>query len=82
MPAVIRGKQADPEGSYDLPAECSGLLYMLAQYQWLAAESIWEGDRQRMEHALASNPLVLSLPLARKLLEKIIPLQMEFFSLD
>jgi 6-phospho-beta-glucosidase len=81
VPAVIRGKQADPEGSYELPSEGVGLLHMLAQYQWLAADAIWNGDRQRMEHALASNPLVLSLPLARKLLEKIIPLQKEFLFL-
>jgi len=81
VPAVIRGKQADPEGCYELPSECVGLLHMLAQYQWLAANAIWNGDRQGMEHALASNPLVLSLPLAKKLLEKIIPLQKEFLLL-
>ena len=41
---------------------------MLAEYQWLAAEAIWNDDRSAMLQALASNPLVLSLPQAKKLL--------------
>jgi alpha-galactosidase/6-phospho-beta-glucosidase family protein len=51
---------------------------MLAEYQWLAADAIWNGDRRDLVHALASNPLVLSLELATTLLEDIIPLQKDF----
>ncbi len=58
-----------------LPSECAGLLHMLAEYQWVAADAIWNGTRQDLTRALASNPLVLSLSLADNLLNTIIPLQ-------
>jgi len=48
----------------------------------LAADAIWNGDRKAIEHALASNPLVLSLSLAKQLLNAIIPLQKIYYSAD
>ena len=54
-----------------LPAVVVGLLQMLAEYQWLAAAAIWHDDRGAMVQALAANPLVLSLPLAQQLLDKL-----------
>ena len=49
------------------------VLELLAEYQWLAADAIWNGDGKALEHALAANPLVLSLPLAQRLLSNVDP---------
>jgi 6-phospho-beta-glucosidase len=74
VPARLEARGASPLAQDRLPSEVTGLLRMLAEYQWLAADAIWNGDRRALELALASNPLVLSLPLARSLLDDIIPL--------
>jgi len=63
-----------------LPSEVVGLLHMLGEYQWLAAESIWMGDRKALVQALASNPLVLSLNLSKKLLDHMLPLMRPFLT--
>lgn len=78
VPARLERRGATPLVQPSLPHEVVGLLHMLAEYQWLAAEAIWEQDRRKLEHALAANPLILSLPLARRLLEEIVPLQSAF----
>jgi 6-phospho-beta-glucosidase len=82
VPARVEIQGAIPLVQPQLPPEIVGLLHMLAEYQWLAADAIWSGDRRAIEHALASNPLVLSLPLARKLLDETIPLQKFYYSKD
>ncbi len=69
---------ATPLVQRHLPSNVVGLLHMLAEYQWLTADAIWNGDQHDLIHALASNPLVLSLPLAEALLDDIIPLQHHF----
>ncbi len=78
LPARLEQKGATPLVQESLPHEVMGLLGMLAEYQWLAADAIWNGDRTALERALASNPLVVSLTLSRQLLEAIIPLQREY----
>jgi 6-phospho-beta-glucosidase len=78
VPARLERKAATPLVQGRLPSEVTGLLHMLAEYQWLAADAIWNGDRKALEHALASNPLVVSLSLAKKMLADIIPLQKEY----
>lgn len=75
VPARLEIKGATPLVQNALPSQVVGLLHMLAEYQWLAADAIWNGDRTALKHALASNPLVLSLSLAENLLDEIIPLQ-------
>lgn len=75
VPARLETKGATPLVQNALSSDVVGLLHMLAEYQWLAADAIWHGDRHALKHALASNPLVLSLPLASKLLDEIILLQ-------
>lgn len=80
VPARLEHRGATPLVQPHLPAEVTGLLHMLGDYQWLAADAIWNGDRRAHIHALASNPLVLSLSLAEKLIEDIIPLQHTYFS--
>ncbi|MEZ4555510.1 MAG: hypothetical protein R2854_03500 [Caldilineaceae bacterium] len=78
VPARLERRGATPLAQDPLPAAVTGLLKMLAEYQWLAAEAIWQGDRRALDRALAANPLVLSLPLARRLLDAVIPLQAEY----
>ena len=75
LPARLEARDATPLVQPALPHEVMGLLAMLAEYQWLAADAIWNGDRRALERALASNPLVVSLSQARRLLDPIIPLQ-------
>jgi 6-phospho-beta-glucosidase len=82
VPARLEKRSATPLVQDALPKEVVGLLRMLAAYQWLAADAIWNGDRKAIEHALASNPLVLSLSLAKQLLNAIIPLQKIYYSAD
>lgn len=79
VPARLERAGAAPLVQDRLPAEVIGLLQMLAEYQRLAADAIWNGDRRALEHALAANPLVLSLSLAKQLLEAVIPLQRAFY---
>jgi 6-phospho-beta-glucosidase len=78
IPARLEQAGATPLVQSRLPSDVVGLLHMLAEYQWLAADAIWNGDRRNLRHALASNPLVLSISLAETLLNDIIPLQREY----
>jgi 6-phospho-beta-glucosidase len=71
VPARLERAGATPLVQPRLPSTVVGLLRMLAEYQWLAAEAIWQQDRRALEHALATNPLVLSLSLARQLLDEV-----------
>lgn len=71
VPARLEPHGATPLVQDRLPLEVVGLLKMLAEYQWLAADAIWRGDRRALEQALASNPLVLSLSLARRMLDEV-----------
>lgn len=82
VPARLERDGATPLVQPHLPSEVTGLLHMLGDYQWLAADAIWNGDRRALTHALASNPLVLSLSLADKLLNDIIPLQKQYSNFD
>ncbi len=47
-----------------MPRRVVGLVKMLGEYQALAAEAAWCGTRKDAIRALASNPLVPSLPVA------------------
>jgi len=78
VPARLEPRGATPLVQERLPSELAGLLHMLADYQWLAADAIWNGNRRALGHALAANPLVLSLSLAHRLLDDIVPLQRAF----
>lgn len=68
VPARLEARGATPLAQERLPTAVVGLLQMLAAYQWLAAEAIWHNDRSAIVRALATNPLVLSLSLAERLL--------------
>ena len=78
VPARLEERGATPLVQDQLPFEIVGLLHMLADYQWATANAIWNGDRRAVVHALASNPLIVSLPLAKQLLDAIMPLQCSY----
>ncbi|MFO7632867.1 MAG: hypothetical protein R6W76_10020 [Caldilinea sp.] len=75
VPARLERASATPLVQDRLPSAVVGLLQSLAEYQWLAADAIWRDDRKAMVHALAANPLVLSLPLAQSLLNDFTAVQ-------
>lgn len=79
VPARLERADATPLVQRGLPSDVVGLLHMLAEYQWLAADAIWNGDRRAWGRALAANPLVQSLPLANDLLEAMSPLQAAYY---
>jgi len=54
-----------------LPRHVVGLVKMLGEYQALAAESAWSGNRIDAIHALASHPLVFSLHKAEAIYEEM-----------
>ena len=79
VPARLEHAGATPLAQGYLPAEVTGLLHMLAEYQWLAADAIWNGNLKAVEHALAANPLVLSLSIAQNMLADIRSLQQGYW---
>jgi 6-phospho-beta-glucosidase len=80
LPCRLDRLGATPLAQNPLPHTVMGLLTMLAEYQWLAAQAIWQGTRREAIRALAANPLVLSLSLAETLLDEITPLQRSYIS--
>jgi 6-phospho-beta-glucosidase len=50
-----------------LPQHVRGLVEMLGEYQALAGQAAWSGDRKDAVRALAANPLVLNVDLAERL---------------
>ena len=60
-----------PEGRFELPPPVRGLVKSLAEYQLLAADAAWEGDRRQAVQALAANPLVLDLGKAELLYDEL-----------
>jgi 6-phospho-beta-glucosidase len=54
-----------------LPRHVRGLVEMLGEYQALAAEAAWSGDRRAAVRALYANPLVLNLDLAERVYDAL-----------
>lgn len=54
-----------------LPHHVSGLVKMLGEYQYLAGETAWCGNRKDGIRALASNPLVMSLAKAEAIYDEM-----------
>ncbi len=68
VPCLVEGGVATAIPQPRFGAATAGLIRMLADYQAAAADAIWSDDPDAMERALAANPLVMSLTLARSLL--------------
>ncbi|HYO89138.1 MAG TPA: hypothetical protein VER79_10840 [Candidatus Limnocylindrales bacterium] len=80
LPARVERASATPLVQDRLPPDVMGLLHMLAEYQWLAADAIWNGDRKALNRALAANPLVISLQVAERMLDVVLPMQRQYLS--
>jgi 6-phospho-beta-glucosidase len=57
----------EPQPAPSLPRHVLGLIEALGEYEYLAAEAAWAGDRRDAVRALAANPLVRTLPRAEQL---------------
>ncbi len=71
VPCLVDRYGAQPLASGRVPAVGAGLVEMLGHYQALAAEAAWCGRRIDGVRALASNPLVMDLPLAETLYDEL-----------
>jgi len=65
VPCLVGLEGVRPLSGYRVPAAVRGLLHHLGEYQQLAANAAWSGSRKQAIQALASNPLVPTLPLAQ-----------------
>ena len=54
-----------------LPHHVRGLVEALGEYQWLAAEAGWSGNRSDGIRALTANPLVRTLPKAEAVYDEL-----------
>jgi 6-phospho-beta-glucosidase len=71
VPGYVDQHGAQPIAQGHMPRQVVGLVKMLGEYQALAAEAAWSGTRRDAIRALASHPLVFSLPLAEKIYDEL-----------
>lgn len=67
VPARVSAAGVEPIRVDPLPRHLRGLILALGEYQAVAAEAAWGGSRRDGIRALASHPLVGSMPLAENL---------------
>ncbi len=71
VPAVVSRREIDPLPVPVLPVHLRGLIESLGAYQAAAAEVGWSGSRRDGIRALASHPLVGTLPRAEALYDEM-----------
>ena len=71
VPGYVDRHGVQPIVQRRMPRQVIGLVKMLGEYQALAAEAAWCGTRRDAIRALASHPLVFSLPLAESIYEEM-----------
>jgi 6-phospho-beta-glucosidase len=71
VPGRVDADWVTPLPVRGLPRHVRGLVEVLAEYQLLAAEVAWSGTRRDGIRALASHPLVPSLPVAEALFDEM-----------
>lgn len=71
VPGYLDQNGVTPLACGALPPQVAGLVKMLAEYQSLAAEAAWTGNRRAGIRALASNPLVFSLAKAEAIYDEM-----------
>ncbi|HEX6034257.1 MAG TPA: hypothetical protein VFY83_07465 [Anaerolineales bacterium] len=71
VPGYVDRHGVQPIAQGYMPRRVIGLLKMLGEYQALAAEAAWRGTRRDAIRALASHPLVFSLPLAETIYDEM-----------
>ncbi len=72
VPGYVDRNGVFPVAQGGLPRHLSGLVKMLGEYQWLAAEAAWNSTREDAIRALAANPLVLSPGKAEKIYDEMV----------
>jgi 6-phospho-beta-glucosidase len=78
VPGYVDRAGVAPITQGHMPRQVAGLVKMLGEYQALAAEAAWSGTRRQAIQALASNPLVFSLPKAEALYDEMAYAQRAF----
>jgi 6-phospho-beta-glucosidase len=71
VPGYVDRNGVEPIAQGHMPRHLIGLVKMLGEYQALAAEAAWSGTRRDAIRALASHPLVFSLPLAETIYDEM-----------
>jgi 6-phospho-beta-glucosidase len=71
LPGYVDRYGVQPIVQGHMPRHVVGLVKMLGEYQALAAEAAWSGTRHQAIQALASHPLVFSLPLAERIYDEM-----------
>ena len=71
VPGYVDQSGVQPIAQGHMPRHLIGLVKMLGEYQALAAEAAWSGTRRDAVRALASHPLVFSLPLAETIYDEM-----------
>jgi 6-phospho-beta-glucosidase len=71
LPGRVGRAGIEPIPQPTLPRHVLGLVEALAEYQLCAAEAAWSGTRRDAVRALASNPLVRSLPKAEAIYDEM-----------
>ena len=71
VPATVSANGVKPLPQPPLPRHVAGLVEMLAEYQALAAQAAWTGDRRAAVQALASNPLCYDLITVQRLYDEM-----------
>ena len=71
VPARVSAAGIEPLPVPALPRQVRGLIEALGEYQALAAEAAWCGSRRNGVRALATHPLVATLPKAEALYDEM-----------
>ena len=71
LPGLVGRHGVTPLPQQPMPTQVAGLVKMLGEYQSLAADAAWHGDRRQAIRALASNPLCFSLPKAEAVYDEL-----------
>jgi 6-phospho-beta-glucosidase len=71
VPARVSAAGIEPLAVPALPKQARGLIEVLGEYQALAAEAAWSGTRRDGIRALASHPLVATLPKAEAIFDEM-----------
>jgi 6-phospho-beta-glucosidase len=67
-----------PEATPPIPRHVRGLIGQLAEYQYLAADAAWSGDRRDAIRALASHPWMTEIRLAESLYDEMAAAHREY----
>ena len=71
VPGRVSATGVEPMAVPGFPRQVRGLIEGLGEYQALTAEAAWSGSRRDGIRALASHPLVLTLPTAEAIYDEM-----------